>query len=90
MSKVYLGLAFSAAMLPEGPVEMVKNDLTLNEVHAAIAAGVEVCFNPSHQATIAALREKHGIEIEIPAEPPRISLGSGDSIIVLQLHEDHG
>lgn len=85
MGTTYLGLAFSASMLPSGFVEMVKNDLTLDEVHKAIEAGVEVCFNPSHQATISALGEKHGISVEIPERPPRISLESGDSIIVLQV-----
>lgn len=85
MGKTYLGLAFSASMLPEGTIEMVKRDLTIDEVHKTIEAGVEVCFNPSHQSTIDALREKHGIEVVIPEVPPRVSLQSGDSIIVLQV-----
>lgn len=85
MGKTYLGLSFSASMLPAGQVEMVKTDLTIDEVHEAIEAGVEVCFNPSHQATIDALWEKHGIEVAIPETPPRISLQNGDAIIVLQV-----
>lgn len=82
---VYIGLAFSASMLPTDRVEMVKNDLTIDEVLNAIEAGVEICFNPSHQSTIDALREKHGVNVMIPESPPRVSLKSGDSIIVLQV-----
>lgn len=85
VGKTYLGLAFSASMLPKETIEMVKKDLTIDEVFEAIRAGVEVCFNPSHQSTIDALREKHGIEVAIPETPPKVSLQSGDSIIVLQV-----
>ncbi len=84
-AKTFLGLAFSASMLPSGKVEMVKEDLAIEEVKRAISAGVEVCLNPSHQSTIDALRVKYRIEVEIPETPPQISLNPGDSIIILQV-----
>jgi len=85
MATTYIGLAFFAGMLPAGTVEMVKEDLSLEQVQEAIRQGVVSCFNPSHTASIDALREKHGIEVEIPETPTRISLESGNAIIVLQI-----
>ena len=41
------------------------------------------CLNPSHAATIAAMRERFGIEVEIPETPPKVVLSQGDSIVVM-------
>ena len=41
------------------------------------------CLNPSHQATIDAMRQRFDIDIEIPDTPPRVSLRPGDSVIVM-------
>lgn len=41
------------------------------------------CLNPSHAATIAAMRERFGIEVEIPETPPKVELSFGDSIVVM-------
>jgi len=85
MGKVYVGLAFSASMLPPGHVRMVKDDLSIDEVRKVIEAGAISCANPAHRATLNALRAKYGIEISIPDRPPRVALERGDSIVVLQV-----
>ena len=41
------------------------------------------CLNPSHKATIDAMRQRFGIEVEIPEQPPRVSVAPGDSVIVM-------
>ena len=41
------------------------------------------CLNPSHAATIAAMRERFGIEVAIPETPPQVTLSMGDSLIVM-------
>ena len=40
-------------------------------------------FAAALTATIAAMRSKFGIEVAIPAAPPRVSLKCGDSVIVM-------
>ena len=41
------------------------------------------CLNPSHQATITAMESRFGIKVAIPEMPPRVSLESGDAVIVM-------
>lgn len=53
------------------------------DVREAVAAGVEPCLNPSHAATIAAMRDRYGIDVPIPTSPPRVELAQCDSIIVM-------
>lgn len=47
--------------------------------------GAQSCVNPSHSATISAIKSRFGIEIEIPKSPPTICLGDGDIIVVAQI-----
>ena len=49
----------------------------------AIEASVESCCNPSHAATIEAMRTRFQINVAIPESPPKVSLEMGDSIIVM-------
>ena len=79
----FFGFAFSASMLPAGEVELKKVDLTVDQVRKLVS-DCDICLNPSHKATIKAVREGLGISIEIPDQPPRIQLMTGDSIIVMQ------
>ena len=41
------------------------------------------CLNPSHAATIDAMNSRFDIHITIPETPPRVSVGAGDSVIVM-------
>lgn len=41
------------------------------------------CLNPSHQATIDAMRQRFGIDVAIPDAPPLVKVGKHDSLIVM-------
>lgn len=79
---VFFGFALADSMF-NGDVDIRRQSLTVDAVKAKIAAGVASCCNPSHSATIAAMRSRFGIDVEIPQTPPRVSLNSGDSVIVM-------
>jgi hypothetical protein len=64
---------------------MSKTDMTLEEVKGEIVKGVEWCLNPSHQATINAARWRFNLNIVVPDVSARVSLTSGDSVIVMQV-----
>lgn len=84
---VFIGLAFSASMLQPGTVTLRKKDLTVDQVKEVIGnENIVSCANPSHKATLEALKEKYGIDIPIPSKPIRVSLSSSeDAMIVLQV-----
>lgn len=82
----YFGFAFSAAMLPEGDVTVSKSDVSVETVKALLVGGnVVSCLNPSHTATIEAAKARFGLEVSIPDNPPRVSLKSGDTIVLMQV-----
>lgn len=78
----YFGFAVADGMFPEGCL-IGRRTLTVDEVKAAVAQGVESCCNPSHKATIDAMRSRFGIDVSIPDAPPCVALGAGDSAIVM-------
>jgi hypothetical protein len=80
--KIFFGFALADSMF-FGDCIIRRRSLSVEEAKNLIAQGVESCLNPSHSATIAAMREKYGIDVQIPATPPRVLLASGDSIVVM-------
>jgi hypothetical protein len=61
-----------------------RSGLTPEWVKGLVKYGLVVpCLNPSHAATINVMRERFGINIEIPARAPVVSLSLGDSVIVM-------
>jgi hypothetical protein len=78
----FFGFALADSMFT-GDVTIRRRKLAVSEVAERIAAGVEPCVNPSHAATIAAMRERFGLDVAIPASPPRVSAGPGDAVIVM-------
>lgn len=86
MSKTFFGFAISDSMFDGnsgGNCVINRYSLSVEEVKELVAQGVESCCNPSHLATIEAMRSRFGIEVAIPESPPRVSLGLGDSVIVM-------
>jgi hypothetical protein len=81
--KVYFGFALADSMFSGACVIKRREIVTVDELKNFIESGVESCLNPSHQATIDAMRQKYDIDVAIPATPPRVSLGNGDSVIVM-------
>lgn len=80
--KVYFGFAIADSMFPVR-CTATRTPMTVDEVRAVSA--IIPALNPSHTATIAAMRERYGLDIEIPATAPRVTLKSGDSVIVMSV-----
>jgi hypothetical protein len=78
----YFGFALADSMF-NGNCTIIRRVLSIEEVKERVKQGVEPCLNPSHKATIDAMKLRFGIEVPIPKTPPRVSLGSGDSVIVM-------
>jgi hypothetical protein len=85
MSKVvYFGFALADSMFAAaGDCVITRRVITQDEVATIVAAGVESCLNPSHEATIAAMRQRYGLDVAIPSSPPRVELRAGDSVVVM-------
>lgn len=81
MSKVYFGFALADSMFTDGLI--ARRTLSIDEVKTLVTTGVVSCCNPSHGATIDAMNTRFGLEVAIPATPPRVSLNHGDSVIVM-------
>ena len=82
MEKIFFGFALANSMFGKD-CDINRHILTIDEVRDLIEAGVIPCLNPSHIATIDAMRSRFGIDVEIPESPPQVCLQSGDSIIVM-------
>lgn len=80
--KVYFGFALADSMFV-GDCTITRHTVSVEEIKALVAQGVESCCNPSHSATIDAMCSRFGIDVLIPEIPPRVVLGSGDRVIVM-------
>lgn len=81
--KLYFGFALADSMLPEGTF---RKTVALNaEVAKNWIEGKNVvsCLNPSHKATIEAMRVRYEIDVPIPDTPPQVKLSSKDVLIVM-------
>ncbi len=78
----FFGFALADSMFA-GNCNIERRSLTVEEVAARIARGVISCCNPSHEATIRAMRDRFGLSVSIPQAPPRVELRPGDSVIVM-------
>ncbi|MBR6505332.1 hypothetical protein IKT18_00600 [Candidatus Saccharibacteria bacterium] len=82
--KTFFGFALSDSMFAEaGACDIRRKPLTLEEVRKIIEAGVTPCLNPSHRATIDAMRNRFGIDVPIPESPPRVELNPGDRVVIM-------
>lgn len=83
MAKVFFGFALADSMF-DGDCLISRKTLNVEDVKELVEAGeLTPCLNPSHKATIEAMRERFGISVEIPETPPKVSLSKGDSLIVM-------
>ncbi len=79
---IYFGFAVSDSMFDDNLI-VERKTLSVDEVRAILDTEVIPCVNPSHVATLAAMEERFGLRVEIPATPPRVSLSHGDSLVVM-------
>lgn len=78
----FFGFALADSMFV-GDCSITRRVIDVNEVKILVERGVESCLNPSHVATIEAMKSRYGIGVWIPAVPPRVALKSGDSVIIM-------
>jgi hypothetical protein len=81
--RTYFGFGIADNMFPSGTSTITRRDLTPEQAKAIIAEGVEVCLNPSHALTIGVMRERFGIDVQIPAKAPMANVGHGDRLLVM-------
>lgn len=77
----YFGFALADSMF-NGDCMIMRKALTADEVKV-MAQELTPCLNPSHKATIDAMRARFDIDVEIPEQPPRVSVGIGDGVVVM-------
>ena len=77
----FFGFALADSMFA-GDCTIARRSLTVEEVRGR-AATFTPCLNPSHQATIDAMRARFGIEVLIPDAPPRVVVNPGDSVVIM-------
>ena len=82
--KTYFGFAVADGMFPSN-CTVSRRPLSVSEVNDIVAAGIESCCNPSHAATIAAMKGRFGLEVAIPEKAPMVALASGDSVVVMSV-----
>ncbi len=79
----YFGFALADSMF-SGDCTISRKVLDVNTVRAMAENGeLTPCLNPSHAATISAMNTRFDIHVEIPEVPPRVSVNTGDSVIVM-------
>ncbi|MCX6746208.1 MAG: hypothetical protein NTX00_04320 [Candidatus Parcubacteria bacterium] len=79
---IYFGFALADSMFI-GDCNISRRGLSVEEVKEILAQGIESCCNPSHKATIDAMKSRFGIDVSIPEAPPCVALSSSDSVIIM-------
>ena len=82
----YFGFAVADSMFDElEECVVLREKISLEKVKERVVGpeGVISCVNKSHEATIDAIKRRLDIAVEVPKEPPRVSLASGDNLIVV-------
>lgn len=79
----YFGFALADSMFT-GNCTIHRRPLTADEVRMMAEAGeLTPCLNPSHQATINAMRQRYQIDLRIQEAPPKVEVGTGDALVVM-------
>lgn len=82
MNKTFFGFGIGPSMFPSD-CAIAKRSLSPEQAKAVVAEGVEPCLNPSHKASIDAMRSRFGIEVGIPEKAPVVKLSFGDRLLVM-------
>lgn len=81
--KTYFGFAISDSMF-NGNLNITRTNISVDAVKALLPAAIP-CLNPSHVATIDAMKQRFDLEVEIPSTPPRVNLDPLDRLIVMSV-----
>lgn len=82
---LYFGFAIADGMFPQ-ECQVFRRPISVDEVKKLVEDGeVTPCLNPSHRPTVAAMKNKFGLNVPVPEKPPVIKLRPGDSVIVMSV-----
>jgi len=86
---LFFGFAMADGMF-DGNNVIERLEITSGQAFSLIQKAIEAgqfspCLNPSHVATIAAMRQRFGIDVPIPETPPKVTLGSDDTLVVMSV-----
>lgn len=76
----FFGFAVADSMFPS-ECSLSKRPLDPTTQKEAIESATS-CLNPSHTATISAMKVRYGLNLQIPEKAPQVSLKPGDAVIV--------
>jgi hypothetical protein len=84
--KTYFGFAIADSMFPPfATIDKRPLGMGTRNYHDAkreIETAIPI-LNPSHTATIQAMNDRYGLQVTIPATPPKVALRAGDQVIVM-------
>ena len=90
MSILFFGFALADSMFEDGTITRRTLDMSddSDELESLLLSAAETgtlvsCCNPSHVATIDAMRQRYGLQVGIPDTPPRVKLADGDEVLVM-------
>ena len=84
MAKRYVALALADSMFGPAVRGIGRRPITAAEARLYLQNEVETAVNPSHTATIDALRRRYGLALPVPPTPPKVVLNSiGDEVLVI-------
>lgn len=83
----FFGFGLAPSMF-EGDGTLEFRQLNADQARALLAKATEEgalqsCLNPSHVATIDAMRSLYGIDVPVPEKAPFANLAAGDSLVTM-------
>ena len=79
----YISLAISDTMFPDS-ASLSKKSINHDDLRLILQGPVLSALNPSHKSTIDVIKRKFWIDLPIPERAPKVSLVSGDQLVVIQ------
>jgi len=79
----FISLAVSDTMFPDNAT-LAKTSITRDDLSLILQGSVLSALNPSHKSTIDVIKRKFWIDLPIPEKAPKVSLVSGDQLVVIQ------
>ena len=80
---MYFGFGLADNMFKGLKGPFYRDEISSEKAKEIISGGVEICLNPSHQATIHVMETRFGISVPIPERAPVVRLEEGDSLLIM-------
>lgn len=83
MTTTYIGFAVADSMFSSSAL-IKKEAVSIESIKELIESGsVSSCCNPSHVATLDALKARYDVVVPVPEKAPIVTLKKGESVVVL-------